>query len=92
MPKTVTQKRNHTKQIIVHELDLTKIDGDGDFTCPSCGVAISPEDETETVYIIIKEKIKNNTLEELVIQCKACATQIRITGFPALEMDTSKPK
>jgi len=91
LPGTVIQKKKHAKQILVKELDLTKIDGKGDFTCPSCGVTISPEDETETVYTIIKEKIKNNTLKELVIQCNACATQIRITGFPALEMDTSKP-
>ena len=92
MPKTLAQKRKHAKQILVNELDLTKIDGNGDFPCPNCGVTISPEDETETVYTIIKEKVKDNTLEELVIQCNACATQIRITGFPALEIDTSNPE
>lgn len=89
MPKTVAQKTKQAKQILVNELDLTKIAGEGDFTCPNCGVTISPEDETETVYTIIKEKVKNNTLEELVIKCNACATQIRITGFPALDMETS---
>jgi len=26
--------------------DLTKIDGDGDFPCPRCGIVISPEDFT----------------------------------------------
>ena len=92
MPETVAQKRKHAKQILVSELDFTKIEGNGDFTCPNCAVTISPEDETETVYTIIEEKVKNNTLEELVIQCNACSTQIRITGFPALEMGASNPE
>ena len=38
-------------------IDLTKIEGDGDFPCPTCGVTISPEDETEKVYTVIKEKV-----------------------------------
>jgi len=92
LPETVAKKRKHAKQILVRELDLTKIEGDGDFTCPNCNVTISPEDETETVYTIIKEKVKNNILEELVIQCNACATQICITGFPSLEMDAAIPE
>ncbi|MBN1784386.1 MAG: hypothetical protein JW815_01420 [Candidatus Bathyarchaeota archaeon] len=74
------------KQGPVNELDLTKIDGNGDFPCPKCGITISPEDESEDVYIIVEEKVNNDALEELVIQCNKCGCQIRLTGFPALEM------
>jgi len=74
------------KQQSINELDLTKIDGNGDFPCPKCGITISPEDESENVYIIVEEKVNNDALEELVIQCNKCGCQIRLTGFPALEM------
>jgi hypothetical protein len=66
---------------------LTKIDGNGDFPCPGCGVTISPEDETENVYIIIEEKITNDILEEMIIQCNACKTQICLTGFPNFDVN-----
>jgi len=92
LPEAVAQKAKNTKQMLVNEMDLTKIDGNGDFSCPNCGVTISPEDETEAVYTIIEEKVRNDTLEELVIQCNACATQIHLTGFPALELDASNPE
>ena len=70
-------------------MDLTKIDGNGDFLCPTCGVKISPEDETEDFYTIVEEKVRNDTLEELIIQCNTCANKIRITGFSYLEIATS---
>ena len=62
-------------------VDLTKIQGAGDFPCPSCGVKISPEDETEKVYSILKTKVKNDHLEELMIKCLTCLCKIRLTGF-----------
>ena len=74
---------------MVSELDLTKIDGNGDFPCPKCGVIISPEDETEDVYIILEETVRNDALEEMLIQCNKCGNQIRLTGFSVLEMDAS---
>jgi predicted RNA-binding Zn-ribbon protein involved in translation (DUF1610 family) len=67
------------------KLDLTRIEGNGDFPCPNCGVTISPEDETEVVYQILETKVKGETLEELVIQCNKCASQICLTGFSTLE-------
>ena len=60
MPEAVVQKGKQTKQMLVSELDLTKMDGNGDFPCPTCGVTISPEDETEDVYTIIEEKVRND--------------------------------
>lgn len=75
------------KQPLICELDLTRIQGNGDFPCPNCGVTISPEDETEIVYRILETKVKGQALEELVIQCNKCASQIRLIGFSTPEMD-----
>jgi len=75
------------KQPLVYEVDLTKIQGDGDFPCPNCGVIISPEDETEDVYRILGTKVRGQALEELVIQCNKCASRIRLIGFPVPETD-----
>jgi DNA-directed RNA polymerase subunit RPC12/RpoP len=69
------------KQPRVYEVDLTKIQGDGDFPCPNCGVIISPEDETEDVYRILETKVRGQALEELVIQCNKCGSRIRAVGF-----------
>lgn len=85
MAKVAVQNKKQTKQGLVIELDLTKIDGNGDFQCPKCGITISPEDESEDVYIIVKEKVNKDVLEELVIQCNKCGCRIRLTGFPALD-------
>lgn len=86
LAEVATQNEKKAKQALITELDLTKIDGNGDFPCPKCGTAISPEDESEDVYIIVEEKVRNDALEELVIQCNKCGCRIRLTGFPALEM------
>jgi hypothetical protein len=85
----IAQRGKQTKQVLVTELDLTKIDGNGDFPCPNCGIIISPEDETEDVYTILEEKVRNDALEEMLIQCNKCRSQIRLTGFSILEMDAS---
>ncbi|MDH5770820.1 MAG: hypothetical protein OEZ25_06005 [Candidatus Bathyarchaeota archaeon] len=87
MAEAVAQKGKQMKQVLVSELDLTKIEGNGDFPCPNCGVSISPEDESDDVYTILEEKIRNDALEELVIQCNKCSSRIRLTGFPILEME-----
>jgi len=72
------------KKASTYVVDLTKIEGDGSFPCPKCGVLISPDDETETVYRILKTKMRNDELEELTIQCNICKSKIRIVGFLAL--------
>ena len=68
-------------------MDLTRINGDGDFPCPNCGVTISPEDETENVYRVLKTKVRGETLEEVVIRCNKCESQMRLTGFLYLERE-----
>jgi predicted nucleic-acid-binding Zn-ribbon protein len=69
------------KRPAVYNVDLTKIEGAGDFPCPKCGATISPEDETEAVYTILETKMKKESLEELIIQCNRCGTEIRLVGF-----------
>lgn len=76
MEKKVSAKRQQ-----IYKIDLTKIEGDGDFQCPRCGVLISPDDETEEVYTIIDTKMKGDTLEELVMTCKRCGSKIHVVGF-----------
>jgi DNA-directed RNA polymerase subunit RPC12/RpoP len=80
------------KQSLTYELDLTKIEGEGDFSCPNCGATISPEDETEDVYCILETKVSGESLEELMVQCNNCASRIRIIGFPVLEMENLSTK
>jgi DNA-directed RNA polymerase subunit RPC12/RpoP len=63
------------------KIDLTEIEGDGDFPCPKCGALISPDDETEEVYTIVDTKMKGDVLEELIITCNKCSSKIHIVGF-----------
>jgi len=62
-------------------IDLASIEGNGDFTCPNCGVGISPDDESENVYTIVDTRMKGEKLEELTIQCNKCGSKIRLIGF-----------
>ena len=52
---------------LVYQVNLTEIQGEGDFPCPGCGILISPEDETEDVYKIVNTKVNGQDLEELVL-------------------------
>jgi predicted RNA-binding Zn-ribbon protein involved in translation (DUF1610 family) len=74
-------KKDEVKRGITCTVDLTEIDGDGAFPCPKCGAVISPDDETEEVYKIVDTKVVNDELVGLVIMCKACKTEIKVTGF-----------
>ena len=71
---------------LVYQVNLTELQGEGDFPCPSCGVVISPEDETEEVYVIVDTKVNGEELEELVIQCNHCKSKIRLVGFNVPDM------
>jgi DNA-directed RNA polymerase subunit RPC12/RpoP len=74
------------KQILVHKIDLLKLEGNGDFLCPYCGTRISPDDETEEAYSILEPKVRNNTLECLMIRCNHCSNKILLTGFSVFEL------
>ncbi|MEM2917466.1 MAG: hypothetical protein QXN63_03820 [Candidatus Bathyarchaeia archaeon] len=73
------------KHAQVYKIDLTKIEGDGSFPCPKCGVIISPDDESESVYEILDTKFKGDCLEELVIMCHKCGSKINLVGFLSCE-------
>jgi uncharacterized C2H2 Zn-finger protein len=83
------------RQKQAYVVDLTKIDGSGDFSCPRCGTAISPDDTTEEAYAILEIKVNRQGLEELVIRCNRCASQLHLTGFSLLQklqIDEEKSK
>jgi hypothetical protein len=65
-------------------VDLSKIKGRGDFTCPKCGVKISPDDKTERSYTISEPMMKGDQMERLILQCNTCGSQIHLTGFHVL--------
>ncbi len=73
------------KQMQVFKLDLTKIDGTGDFSCPRCGNAISPDDRTEKSYSILEGKVSVRGLEEIMIRCNKCESELHLTGFSLLQ-------
>ncbi len=72
------------KQLSVYNLDLTKIEGNGDFGCPCCGNLISPEDETEKVYSILEVRVSDNLLVDIIVRCNSCESKIVLTGFSML--------
>ena len=69
------------KKDLAYITNLVAIEGDGSFSCPKCGMTISPEDETEENYKIIDTKVVNKELAELVIACGKCGSTIKLTGF-----------
>ena len=66
-------------------IDLTKIEGEGEFLCSTCGRIISPDDETGTAYDILETKTdEDGSLEKIIVQCKTCGSIAHIKGFEAL--------
>ncbi len=72
------------KQLLAYEVDLTRLQENGDFLCPKCGIKISPDDETDSIYCVLEPKVKDNNLEEIIIHCQKCSSNIRLTGFSYL--------
>jgi hypothetical protein len=68
-----------------YKVDLSKIDGDGEFPCPKCKIVISPEDSTEEKYSIIEPKVKNSHLKEVELLCNSCGSNIYLTGFALVQ-------
>jgi len=79
-----TRSSNKIKQIQSHILDLTQIDGNGEFLCPECGRKISPDDCTEKDYSILEIKMETESLDEVIIRCNVCSTTIHLIGFSLL--------
>ena len=74
------------EQRMVYLVDLLQAQGNGDFTCPKCGLVMSPDDETEENYCILEPIVKGNELDELIIRCQRCQSTIRLTGFRLLNI------
>ena len=67
-------------------IDLTEIEGEREFPCPTCGEMISPDDESDIVYDILEIGTgEDGDLREIIIQCEKCGSTIHITGFGLLE-------
>ena len=73
------------QQVEYYTVDLTKIKGSGEFRCPKCGIEISPNDETQDVYTILEIVSREDCLEEIILQCNKCQSQIHLTGFRLLK-------
>jgi hypothetical protein len=73
------------EQTQAYKLDLTKICGKGDFPCPKCKNNISPDETSEETYSILEPKANNHGLEEIVICCNKCKSEIHLSGFSLLE-------
>jgi len=78
-------KVSEMRQTQAYKLDLTKIDGNGDFPCPRCRSIISPDETAEKTYIILEPRVNSHGLEEIVICCNTCKSHIHLTGFSLLE-------
>jgi predicted nucleic-acid-binding Zn-ribbon protein len=64
-----------------YTVDLSKIEGKGEFKCPKCRTEISPDDTSETTYTIIEPVVRSHSLEKIVIQCNRCGSTIKLVGF-----------
>jgi predicted RNA-binding Zn-ribbon protein involved in translation (DUF1610 family) len=73
------------KEKQMHMMDLTKIKGKGDFPCPQCGTNISPDDFSDEEYSMLEIRVNQGNIDELVIRCNKCATDIHLTGFSLLQ-------
>lgn len=79
------KRKMKTKLLLEYNVNLAKIEGNGDFPCPKCRAKLSPEDETEAAYSIKEIKTRRDRLEELVIQCHKCKCLIHLSGFKLLD-------
>jgi predicted RNA-binding Zn-ribbon protein involved in translation (DUF1610 family) len=73
--------RSKMQRLNRYTVDLTRIEGSGEFKCPKCGIEISPDDKTEKVYTILENRNEGEFLDELVLRCNRCGSQIHLTGF-----------
>jgi len=65
-------------------VDLTQIEGNGDFTCPKCRAPISPDDITENTYTITETVMSEDSLEKIILTCNECRSHIKLVGFEIL--------
>ena len=66
-------------------MELSQINKNGSLPCPSCHAHISPDDKTEKIYTLLDVNMNQNGLDEIVIRCNKCQSQIYISGFSGAE-------
>jgi hypothetical protein len=66
-------------------VNIAKIEGEGEFPCPSCGTIISPDDYSGLTYEILEVKTKAKEEEEVFVQCGVCGCVFCIVGFDLLK-------
>lgn len=64
-------------------IDLSELEGGGDFVCPRCRMHISPDDITEKAYNVVGTElnIKGDELKALAVKCLGCDAVIKFEGF-----------
>ncbi len=77
--------QNRKMKQMPFEVDINKLQGEGDFPCPKCGNLISPDDESDETYLVLETKGDEELLEEILIQCNTCKSKIQLKGFGELE-------
>ena len=68
-------------------IDLRKIEGDGEFHCPTCGSTLSPDDYSGLTYSILA--VRNDVeggVQSATIQCSLCESLIYLEGFDSLSL------
>jgi len=76
------------KQMRAYKIDLSRIEGTGDFSCPRCGTKISPDDfqiNAEKACSILELTANSHGLEELVVRCNKCFSYLYLSGLPFLQ-------
>ena len=68
-----------------YTINLAKVKGKGSFKCPKCETKISPDDETEDTFTILKPVMKGKKLAEIVLRCNKCESHIHLVGFDLLK-------
>ena len=78
-------KEETMEQRLHYVVDLSLTRSNGDFLCPRCGLLMSPDDETEENYCILGTTVNDDSLEEVVVQCQRCRSEILLVGFSTLD-------
>ncbi len=72
------------QKVITCIIDLVGLKRKGDFNCPKCGIAISPDDMTDRTFSVLDTVMRGGHLEKIILKCNKCGSQIHITGFHLL--------
>jgi hypothetical protein len=78
-------KQRIAKQLTVYKMELDEINRNGSLSCPGCGAHISPEDHSDKIYTLLYANMNSVGLDEIVIRCNRCQSQIYICGFSKAE-------